>query len=110
MERVFEKAVATALRTQLPQGHTLDEQQVSGWLASRMMADGRIHPVFPLKPDMVVHPPATPAPCMVLDAKWERLQNCTHDRTLYQLKAYGDNYLENGTGPVVLSLSLHGNI
>ncbi|ATU72942.1 hypothetical protein SXCC_02513 [Gluconacetobacter sp. SXCC-1] len=114
MECVFEKAVAVALATQMPQGYRLEEQFTSRHLVTCLPKAGQEpEQRFSLRPDMVVLRPDSRTVCMVLDTKWKRpvpdasvplafRDSWINQSDLYQMKAYGDNYLNEGNGPVVL--------
>lgn len=102
MEKLFESYVTRALRKQMASGFMLHAQPRQYSLAKH---DG--HPMFQLKPDLVVRDTKGSA-VTVLDCKWKRVDQAQRDRKynipqsdMYQMLAYGCTYLQ-GKGEMYL--------
>lgn len=102
MEKLFESYVTRALRKQMASGFMLHAQPRQYSLAKH---DG--HPMFQLKPDLVVRDTKGSA-VTVLDCKWKRIDQARCDKKynipqsdMYQMLAYGCTYLQ-GKGEMYL--------
>lgn len=103
MEKLFERYVATLLSRQLPADRQLRTGARTHHLCNHLKQG-----TFELKPDMLID--SVRHPMIVLDAKWKRLVDSTHQKKhlygisqsdFYQLFAYGHKYM-NGVGTLVL--------
>jgi 5-methylcytosine-specific restriction enzyme subunit McrC len=100
MEKLFERYVATSLRTAISPDWTLKTQAASRYLCAHLGED-----FFQLKPDMLL---MRNGDSWVLDTKWKRLDFADRKGNyglsqgdFYQLFAYGHRYLE-GAGRLIL--------
>lgn len=100
MEKLFERYVGRAVRSQLPSGYRLTEQAARHSLCTH---DGT--GFFRLRPDFLVEGDGR---IWVLDAKWKTIDSARRDERyqmnqadFYQLHAYGHHYLA-GHGELAL--------
>ena len=105
MPDLFERYVARTLRDRLMPGARM-EAQASG----RSLCTQAGGPVFPLRPDMVIH---YGQKTWVLDTKWKRLAQGSGEggisvQDVHQLYAYGWQWL-GGQGDVVLVYPRHAH-
>lgn len=111
MEKLFERHVEVSLRTSLPQGFNLIAQAKSKHLLSHSPCQStRPESWFQLKPDLLLRNTRTKEQ-RVLDTKWKRIDETAANSTdkykineadLYQLFAYGQKYLIDGCGEMML--------
>ncbi|MDQ5767994.1 McrC family protein [Thiothrix subterranea] len=100
MEKLFERYVAARLRQKLKHPYSLVEQSSKHSLIDQHGTKA----LFQLKPDMCIREGKNT--CLVLDAKWKRLDTNADKYGLsqadfYQLFAYGQKYL-SGIGEMLL--------
>jgi 5-methylcytosine-specific restriction enzyme subunit McrC len=105
MEAIFESYVASILRKQLKQEHSLKEQ-----IRSETLVKHKSENWFRLKPDLTLHAGNDKYPICVMDTKWKILDASKGNGTnkyglsqsdFYQMFAYGQKYLK-GQGVLVL--------
>lgn len=105
MEKLFESFVTQHIRAHLANEYAMKAQVNERYLAKRQPQDGKgkEERLFKMKPDIWV----TGADELIMDAKWkladEGLKKYKISQTdLYQMYAYGQTYLKDGTGKIVL--------